>query len=176
MISPAMWLAAVGMFLTVMANSANASLIGETITAAGDSVAPASATVGPGVEFNGISFQKFVNFDFDANTLTITPNADFASVSWLSFGKVVFSNFTSDITGFSLASNSGFTGTLLTDYGFTLHGLSLDFAQGLAHRGDRVVFNIATAQESRQVPEPGPLALFGIGLAGFALSRRKTPI
>src|SRR6266571_316262 len=73
---------------------AQATLIGDTINGTGTFLAPGSATIGAGVEFTGII--GFINFDFGADTLTLTPTAGF--IGWGGFGNYVFSGFDEVIT------------------------------------------------------------------------------
>jgi hypothetical protein len=148
--------------------SANASLLGDTIYASGTTLGPASAVIGSGIEFSGIS--NYIKFDFGADTLTLTSTAN---VSWSDFfATYLFSGFDEKITGFNIASNKGFYGNVLTNFSFTPNSISVNMAGGRADSTGRLVFNITTA--SAAVPEPTTVALFGLGLLGFAASRRKS--
>ena len=155
---------AVGLCLMGSVGISNASLLGQTITATGFSLTPGSATIGTGIEFTGIDGD--LNFDFGANTLTISPtsgNEDL--VGWGGYGNYVFSGF-DNITGLSIASNTGFGGTTANNYSFDAHSITIDMSDGNRTDGDStLVFAINTGPS---VPEPATMLLFGTGLAGLA--------
>ena len=145
---------------------AQATLIGDTINGTGISLTPGSATIGAGVEFTGIN--GFINFDFGADTLTLTSNAN---VGWSGFGNYVFSGFDEVITNLSIGSNAGFSGDLISTFSFTSDSITLDMNLGSALVGAALVYNITN--NAVDVPEPSTLALFGTALAGLAALRRR---
>lgn len=152
---------------------ANATLVGDTISANGNSLGPASATIGSGVEFKGIS--SFLDFDFGANTLTVSSTRGL--LGWSGFGTYTFSGFDDVITSLSLASNSGFTASgstalFTSNFGFTDHAMTFNFNSGGVSNGAVAVFNINRSA----VPEPETLGLFGVALLALAVSRRSKRI
>jgi len=147
-----------GWSLTVL--PARANLIGDTVTVDGIWISPGSATVGAGIEFSGVA--GYINFDFDASSLTITNDV---LHQWAGFGNYVFSGFDDIITGVSIAENTGFSGTIIDNYSFTSNTLTLDMQSGFTSPGAVLVFDINTIEP---VPEPSNYLLLGTGLVGFA--------
>ncbi len=159
---------ALGVMMGVSGVANAATLIGDTITATGYDISPANVTIGDGVEFLGIS--NYLNFDFGASTLTIS---DTVLGGWSGFGNFVFSEFDETLTGVTIASNSGFYGSIVDSFSFDAHSITLDMSDSGRSWESVLVFNIAT--ETAPVPEPATMLLFGTGLAGLvgAQLRRK---
>ena len=155
--------------ITSLAASANATLIGSTVTTNGYSLSPSSSTIGSGVEFIGVWGN--INFDFGADTLTVTPNQ---GVSWWGFGNYVFSGFNDPITSFSIASNTGFTGSIVDNFSFTSNSITLDMSSASSGGSNtELVFDINGSGTTAPVPEPGTIALLGLGMAGLAIFGKR---
>ncbi|WP_367847008.1 PEP-CTERM sorting domain-containing protein [Rhodoferax sp. WC2427] len=148
--------------------SANASLVGSNVSASGPGLSPASATVGSGVEFQWKPGQLASNVDFGADTLTFTA---LWGVGWGGFGDFTFSGFDVPITGLSLLSNTGFSGDMLSDFSFTSDSITIHWNNGNASNAGKLVFAISSGANA--VPEPGSLALLGLGLAVLAATRKR---
>jgi hypothetical protein len=146
------------------------SLLGDTITSSGYAVNAGSATIGAGVEFIGI--HSYLDFDFGANTLTISSNRYLTN--WSGFQTNTFSGFDQAITSFSLISNNGFSADFLTGYSFTSNTITLNMNNGFVPggNGSTAVFAI---NEVAPIPEPETYAMMlaGLGMVGLAARRRK---
>lgn len=163
-------LAALSVAAAAFSGSAHASLIGDSINASGISLGPASATIGAGNEFTGIS--GYISFDFGADTLTVTSHNSLSG--WSGFGNYVFTGFDDIINSFTLLSNNGFNASFISDFSFSANSLTLNMNTGSVanwQTGATAVFGINAAQ----VPEPQALLLMlsALGLMG-AISRRRT--
>jgi hypothetical protein len=150
-----------------LAASAHANLTGDTITTSGLYVGPTSATVTPTADFTGIF--GYVNFDFAATTLTVTPTT---GVSWSGFGPYTFT-FNDTITGVSIASNTGFSGGIVNNFSFNSDSLTLDMSSGEANNGSALVFDIASTN-GQAVPDSGStVALLGAAMVCLVAFRRR---
>ncbi len=163
--------------LFAVAGFANAGLIGDTVgceqIGAGSSFScnTPSAVVGAGNEFN--LGEGFIEVDISDSIVDLL----FPSSGSLGATVFVLSDLDWSLPGFALSGvsiieQSGITGFDLSDLSFTADSLTVDLIDtdytGQAFAQIGLQFTNPAA-----VPAPATLALFGLGLAGFALVRRK---
>ncbi len=164
--------------LVTLTGFANAGLIGDTVgcqqTGEGTfSCDAASAIVGPGNEFGIGSSYSFIEVDISDSIVDLF----FPSSGSLGATVFVLSDLDWSLPGFALSGvsiieQSGITGFDLSDLSFTDDSLTVDLIDtdynGQAFAQIGLQFTNPAA-----VPAPATLALFGLGLAGFAFVRRK---
>jgi hypothetical protein len=165
------------MLATVAAGSANASLLGQDVSASGYYIDIGGHTaIGDGIEFRA-DFEGLgtLLFDFGASTLTIIkPGSLFAGLQWggVVSPNITFSGFTDTITSLTLISNDGFDGTILSP-SFASNSITLNMEDfSLSSWSGSLVFDIGTSSNN-SVPEPVSLTLSALGLAGLAATRRS---
>lgn len=165
--------------LVTLTGFANAGLIGDTVgceqTGEGSTFScdTASAVVGPGNEFDIGATSAFIQVDIADSIVDLF----FPSSGSLGATVFVLSDLDWSLPGFALSGvsiieQSGITGFDLSDLSFTDDSLTVDLIDtdynGQAFAQIGLQFTNPAA-----VPAPATLALFGLGLAGFAFVRRQ---
>ena len=173
--SKALWLGSVLSLLVTLATGTRArvDLTGQTLTATDPGAQPPSTrTVDPVAYFDGDG--GTLGFALGADTLTIT-NLYNLNNGWEDFGAYTLSGFTVDLTSITVASNVGFSGSVLDP---TIVDNTIQFNFNPFSDADNgsatLVFAInSTPAVSSSVPDGGStLALLGLALRGGVAVRK----
>jgi glycerophosphoryl diester phosphodiesterase len=167
----------VGTAMAGFAPMAHAGLLGDNVQldyifpAAGDVFQTlGTATVSPTATFNSFSQTQYLVSDTTLQiTNTIGSSVEFTSAS---FNGVELTDLTSaDITGVTVDPATNLAGFVASDVTFDASHIFVNL-QSLTTEADTLVqLDISTGAVA--APEPASLALFGAGLAGLGLIRRR---
>ena len=158
-----------------ISSHAQASLIGDNVQAAVGfnsgpfTVTPASAIVGPGIEFTVSEAFPAFTVDIDASTITLVSDVP---TSWVpgDFFELTSLNGVGDIIGFQLLNN-GWSGLGVGNISVTPTSLKLDLSGTANDQTDQVVITLLFA--SAIIPEPATATLGLLSLGGLMLRRRR---
>lgn len=170
--------------LTTLSLTANASLIGDTITIThngGFGFATDNVVVGAGAEIQmGDGSDLATNiFTFMGDALDVSDSSILISIGasfnlaneLLTFSDLDWVGMTGSITGATLAF-SNIPEITQSDISFGADFVSVQLG-GMSGFTDPQGRTFQIDIEAAHVPEPATLALFGLGLAGLGIARRK---
>ena len=133
------------------------------------SCSSAAETVGNGVEFQvgNLPGAAYFNIDFSDGLLT----AFGLNNGSLSATILHFSDLTTPFSSASFVGQTGFTGLDVGDFTFSAGELMIDLRGTSFSQGSQ--FSVAFAPTPSAVPEPGTIALLGLGLIGIVAARKR---
>jgi hypothetical protein len=166
-----------GLAALLISSNVSASLIGDTITVTNflnggifDGPTQVVAVDGGGPEL--INFGDLWDIDFEDSSFHMVCSGQFCGASNFGFDEYLFEGLDWNGTGFlsdaTLNPASTF-GAAVSLAGPTSVLVAYSLGTGLPPAGVELWIDL----ESVHVPEPATLALFGLGLAGLGISRRK---
>lgn len=169
---------AFGLILAIQDGTANASLVGDTVSCSDtvfNACTPASAVVGAGIEFS--QYISYINIDLTGSQLILSNSQPTTSIDLAFAGVLTLSDLNwiglpaAFVSGFAINTISGVANLTAADLSYTADSVSIDLNQTIFDVLSSVTFDIFFSTTT--VPEPSAIALFSFALVGLVIAMKR---